>query len=161
MSFNIVRSYWNDGKSKIDFEEFSELPHYVKSDMIDYTLILEFENHKIQIPFQFEEGYDTVEKKIQCEDDLELILIEDIPNGIKSVRFGMDNSYKFLEIKNMDEFFIGSNLLIDREGLKFYCRYIQEIDIRFELLHNNLSGILIKIICDIFDEEASHFKLSR
>lgn len=84
----------------------------------------------------------------------------EIPNGERMVRFGVDdNDYKIEEFSQLDEFIIGPNVSINKKGLNFKCKCIQDIIVEFELKEDNLSSKVIDLIIKLYNEHSKHFSL--
>jgi hypothetical protein len=142
-------------KNRIKFQEYSEIPSSI--DYVNYELNLQLQDHKFKIPFFFEEGYDI--RMVEEVREREVVSIcKEITNGKKLVIFGLDdNEYQIEEFNNLDEIKMGSNISVNKKGLKFSCKFVQEITIDFELNHDGLSSDIIKIIIDLYNEETLYF----
>ena len=82
-----------------------------------------------------------------------VIMSKEIPNGKAMVRFGVDdNDYQIDDFNKLDEFNMGPNISVDKKGLKFTCKCLQDITIDFELSLNDLSLEIIKTIIDLYNK---------
>lgn len=80
------------------------------------------------------------------------------PNGKKIVRFFIDdNSYEIEEFTKLDEFKMGPDISVNKEGLIYDYESIQNISLKFELKEIDLSSKIIHSIISIYNQEKEYF----
>lgn len=151
--FSLSKSYVGS-KNRVLFGDFSEIPSSVTHHCINYELVLYIGEHKITVPFYFENGFDT---KMERQDGL--INFKEIPNGKKMVRFGVDdNDYEIGEFAELKEFKMGPGITVNKDGLRFSCKCLQEICIEFDLPKRGLNQIIIESIINTFNAQSLFFE---
>lgn len=176
----IDKFYFENG-NRIKFQSYDALPSSVEHDYIGYTLNLNIQGHKFSIPFGFEDGHDIIFKKFgeepqkisntnrtiaeekegeEGEEGEEGIYTSsEISNNKKIIRFGIDaDIYEMDYFLELDEFKMGPDITVNRQGLIFSSESDQDISTNFEVTYQGLSSELIEIINDCFVFYKDHFK---
>jgi hypothetical protein len=155
--------YFSKRGFKIIFEDFNEINSHDQFYSIIYDIYIEIDNHKIKIPFYFEDGVNSIPSSTTFYDEnniekTEIIWWNHKSNGKRMIRFGVDdNDYEINEFINLKSFKIGPNLNIFEDSIKFHCNCVQEFDVSFELMSSGISKVLIDIFNDTYIKETLHY----
>lgn len=155
-----VRKFHQEGKSRVEFTDYSTVPSSFNHKYIHYDLEFKFDNQEITVPFYFENGRDVKVMKESNEDGQAIFSFSENRNEKKMVRFGVDDvSYEIEEISQFDKLDVCSGVSFDREGIKIKFLFSQEVNLNLNFKDPEILLNVVKAIQSTYQAQNEYFPL--